>query len=76
MHAVLQHRQSKEKEKTEMKIKLTHNLIIALGREVATKRMKLAKRKRWNTADLNYASRVVAPLFKIFYRNEITKDFS
>lgn len=45
-------------------MKLTHNIIMAIGRDAANRRMKKAGRLRWNIADWNHASKTTAPLFK------------
>ena len=56
-----------------MKIKLTHELVMAIGQDAANKRMRKAKRKEWNKADWNCACRTTKPLFKIMRKQEAKK---
>ena len=53
-----------------MKMKLTHNIIMAAGEDAANKRMRKTNRKKWNLADWNCACKVTKPLFKILEKEK------
>lgn len=56
-----------------MKMKLTHDFIMAVGQDAANKRMRKANRKEWNKADWNCACRTTKPLFKIMRKQGKSK---
>jgi len=53
-----------------MKIKLTYELAMAAGQDVANKRMRKANRKSWNREDYNAAAIEVNRLFALAKRIE------